>query len=326
MSGSRFKVGIDSYGLKPLDLSPFELLDWALINEAEGVQFSEPPAEADDPGFLGELAAYARQNGLYLEWGGGQHIPFDLSAGTRKETAGVNRKAADQAARLGIRTIRSCSGGLMRWTDALPATETLLKETAESLVAQKDVFRDRGVVLAIETHFEFTTHELLRLFEMCAAEPGDWLGVCLDTMNLLTMLEDPAAATRRVLPWVVTTHVKDGGILLADPGFVTFTAEAGTGVVDFPSIFMELASLGRAVNLSIEDHGGDFTLPIFDLDFLAKFPDLTVPEITALLRLAHRTAKLVKEGRLAILDRPRWPAVCEARIKRDLAAVRRLAG
>ena len=41
----KFKVGIDSYSLKPLDLDPFELLDWATINEAEGVQFSETPAK-----------------------------------------------------------------------------------------------------------------------------------------------------------------------------------------------------------------------------------------------------------------------------------------
>ncbi len=211
-----FKVGIDSYSLKPLGLTPFELLDWALINGADGVQFSEAPAEADDPGFLKELGQYARQNGLYLEWGGGSHIPRDLATGAPIDTAARNLKAAEQAAGLGIKTVRSCSGGLMRWNKTGPATETLLRETARSLSAQRPVFRDRGVTLAIETHFEFTTFELLRLFEMCEAAPGDGLGICLDTMNLLTLLEDPVEAARRILPYVVTTHIKDGGIALAD--------------------------------------------------------------------------------------------------------------
>ena len=49
---------------------------------------------------------------------------------------------------------------------------------------------------------------------MCEAEPGGWLGICLDTMNLLTMIEDPVMATRRLLPWVVSTHIKDGGVLM----------------------------------------------------------------------------------------------------------------
>jgi hypothetical protein len=66
-----------------------------------------------------------------------------------------------------------------------------LRETARALRDQKALLTDFGVVLAIELHFEFTTFELLRLFEMCGARPGEYLGVCLDTMNLLTMLEDP---------------------------------------------------------------------------------------------------------------------------------------
>jgi hypothetical protein len=31
------------------------------------------------------------------------------------------------------------------------------------------------------------------------------------------------------------------------------------------------------------------------------------------------------EGRLAVLDRARWPRLCEERVKRDLAAVKALA-
>ena len=320
-----FKVGVDSYSLHPLELTTFELLDWALINDAQGIQFSETPAEADDPGFLRELAAYARQTGLYLEWGGGQHIPFDLSTGTPKDIAAGNRRAVSQAARLGAKTVRSCSGGLMRWRDDLPPTETLLRESAKALAGQRGLFRDHGVVLAVETHFEFTTHELLILFDLAGAEPGGELGICLDTMNLLTMLEDPLTATRRILPWVVTTHVKDGGVALTGQGFRTFTAEAGTGVVDFTGIFGALAALPNPVALSVEDHGGDFVLPIFDPLFLQKFPDLTVSELAALLGHVHRTTAKMAEGRLAVLDRARWPRLCEERVKRDLAAVKALA-
>ena len=205
----KFKVGVDSYSLKPLALSPFEALDWALLNDADGLQFSEAPEQAGDKIFLDELAHYAAQNNLYLEWGGGEHIPFDLATGKAKDIAAGNKRAAEQAARMGVRTIRSCSGGLMRWKEDSIPTEILLREMARSLRAHKSMLKDLGVVLAIETHFEFTTFELLKLFSLCEAQPGDYLGICLDTMNLLTMLEDPVAATRRVLPWVVTTHIKD---------------------------------------------------------------------------------------------------------------------
>jgi len=317
----KFKVGIDAYSLKPLDLDPFELLDWALIHEAGGVQFSEVPAQAGDKAFLKELAQYASENNLYLEWGGGEHIPFDLITGKAKDIAASNRKAVEQASAMGIRTIRSCSGGLMRWREESPSTETYLREMAACLRPQRQAFKDHGVVLAVETHFEFTTFELLRLFEMCEVEPGDFLGVCLDTMNVLTMLEDPVAAARRILPWVVTTHVKDGAIFLSPGGLVSFTAEAGRGLIDLRTIFEDLSAPPGDLRLSIEDHGGDFLIPVFNPAFLAKFPDLTVQELGRLLQMAAETHALLQKKELAVLDRAGWPEVCEARVERDLRAV-----
>jgi 3-oxoisoapionate decarboxylase len=322
----KFKVGIDSYSLKPLDLDPFELLDWATINEAEGVQFSETPAQAGDKSFLRELSQYAAQNDLYLEWGGGEHIPFDIATGQAKNIAGINEKAAEQASLMGVRTIRSCSGGLMRWKKGAPPTETYLKEMAKSLRPLRPMLKDHRAILALETHFEFTTFELIRLFEMCDAEPDDYLGVCLDTMNLLTMLEDPVAATRRILPWVVTTHIKDGAINLTPGGLVSFTAEAGKGLIDFKEILTLLSGLERHVNLTIEDHGGEFLIPIFDPAFLDEFPDLSVKELSVLLKMAAETRSLIDENEIAVLDRTRWPAACEDRVKRDLKAVKRMAG
>jgi len=323
----KLRVGVDSYSLRPLDLSPFELLEWAVMNEADGVQFSEvnlPPGEALDRAFLQELRSYAEESRLYLEWGGGEHIPLDLNTGKKKDIFAGNRKAAEQASSLGSSTVRSCSGGLMRWNKDSPATEEFLRLMAAALRDEKAMLRDFGVLLAIETHFEFTSFELLRLFDMCGAAPGEYLGICLDTMNLLTMLEDPLPAARRLLPWVVTTHIKDGGLMLTADGFVSFTAEAGKGILDLAGIIETLAAAHPKITLTVEDHGGDFLIPVHDGEFLARFPDLTVPELVSLLGLSTRTRALTDAGKLAVLPRERWPEVCERRVKRDLAAVRRI--
>jgi sugar phosphate isomerase/epimerase len=323
----RFRVGIDAYSLKPLGLSPFELLEWAIINRADGVQFSEtnlPPSPTPDRALLEDLKSYASENGLYIEWGGGEHIPLDLATGRKKDIATINKKAAAEARLLGVDTVRSCSGGLMRWDKDSRPTEELLRVTAAALREQRAMLRDAGVVLAVETHFEFTSFELIRLFETAGAEPGGELGICLDTMNLLTMLEDPANATERLLPWVVTTHIKDGGLLLAPGGLVSFTAEAATGVVDFETILERLSTLPRTVHLSIEDHGGDFLIPVSDPEFLARFPDLTVVELAQLLGLASRSQSLKNERKLGPVPRERWPEICEQRVRRDLRAVRRI--
>ena len=324
-----FEVGIDSYSLKPLSLSVFECLEWAAKNGADGVQFSEvnlPPGRELDGALLKDLSQFAKDRKLYLEWGGGQHIPFSLETGKPIDIASVNRRAAEQAAALGATAIRSCSGGLMRWRDDSPATEMFLQAMAVSLAGQRGMLEGLGVTLAIETHFEFTSFELLRLFEMAGARPGGYLGICLDTMNLLTMIEEPVMATRRLLPWVVMTHVKDGGILLREEGLVTFPVAAGDGVVDFVEIFDLLSSLERPLRLSLEDHGGEFLLPVFDPEFLGRFPDVTPVELTRLLRLSFLTRKKMDAGKVAVVERSRWPEVCEERVRRGLRNIREIAG
>jgi hypothetical protein len=186
------------------------------------------------------------------------------------------------------------------------------------------MLKDHNVILAIETHFEFTTHELLRLFEQCDTEPGDYLGICLDTMNLLTMLEEPLRATERILPWVVSTHIKDGALLLTQEGLVSFPAEIGKGVIDLRQIVERLSSLPWEVHLSIEDHGGSFSLPIFESHFLSEFPDLTLLDFVLLIRLAQRARELAQGGELIVEERERWPEVCESRLKRDIQALRKI--
>lgn len=323
----KLPIGIDSYSLHPLGLSPFEVLKWARENQAEGVQFSglhpEDAAKVDEA-YLRELAVYAQKSDLYLEWGGGQHIPFDMKTWKEKDILPINRKAAEQASMIGTRIVRSCSGGLMRWDDKSPMTETLLQKMAESLKEQRQMLQDNNVILALETHFEFTTHELLRLFDRCQAEPGDYVGICLDTMNLLTMLEEPIEATQRILPWVVSTHIKDGAVLLKEQGLVTFPAEIGLGVIDLKKICHLLNQLPEEVHLSIEDHGGSFNLPVFDSLFLSKFPDLTIKEFSRIVQLALQTKERMGKGELAITKREDWPRICEPRVKRDILALKHL--
>jgi sugar phosphate isomerase/epimerase len=324
-----FRVGIDSYSIAPLELSPFETLEWTKKQGGEGVQFSEVHLKEgqrlEDIGFLKDLARSAKDQELYLEWGGGQHMPYDTTLWKPRDLLPINRRAAKQAEALGAGIIRSCSGGLMRWTDEAPPTEVLLRETARALKAQMPMLSDHGVVLALELHFEFTTFELLRLFEMCGATPGGCLGICLDTMNLLTMLEDPLSGTARILPWVVSTHVKDGGLLTDEKGLVSFTAEAGTGLIDIEGILSLLSSLNRTVHLSIEDHGGTFPLPIFDGLFLSRFPDLTAGELSLLVKTAGEGQRRMEAGTLSPLDRAAWPDRCALRVARGIENVKRIA-
>jgi len=322
-----FAIGIDSYCLSPLAMSPFEVLDWTHRNGGRGVQFSEvhlkPGCELDE-GLCREIAAHARNLDLYLEWGGGRHIPREMSDFSRLDVLPWIEKASKEARTLGAKIVRSCSGGLMRWRDDAPSTETLLQETADALVRARPILEEAGVTLALEIHFEFTTVELLRLFDSCGARPGGFRGICLDTMNLLTLLEDPVEGTRRILPWVVCTHVKDGAMAWSDRGLVSFPTALGEGLIDLGAVVELLSELERPIHLSVEDHGGSFDLPIFDAAFLSRFPDLTARELAGLCRMARDGDQRLNQRRLAITDRGNWPALCQARTARDMKRLQAL--
>lgn len=316
-----FKVGIDNYGLFPLGLDPIQTMQWALDHGAGGVAFSGlgevQPRKLDCRQLL-QLKDFAEENNLYLEWGGGQHIPRDLTTLGKKDLFIHNRTAAEEAKALGTRIIRSCSGGLMRWNPKSLPTQQMMDEMVVALSAQKQMLMDHQVILAIETHFEFTTFELLRVFEACGAKPGEYLGICLDTMNLLTMLEDPVMATKRILPWIVSTHIKDGALQVTSCGFKSFTTPFGEGIIDFDHIFSLLSSLNHPLNLNVEDHGGDFDIPVANPEFRKEFPDLSNPELEQLNHLAQQTKQKMEAGTLAVLDRKDWAGVCEVRLAQDV--------
>ena len=281
-----------------------------------------PPGRDVDEAFLVDLAQEALGREMYLEWGGGQHVPFDTTTWEPKDLLPGNRKSAEEARILGTDVVRSCSGGFFRWQDDAPPTEDLLSSMAKALRPQRSVYEDLGVTLAIELHFEFTTFELVRLFEMCDAEPGGWLGVCLDTFNVLPMLEDPVLAVERILPWVVSTHVKDGGLALLEDGLLTFPTEVGQGLIDFPSILALLATMERPIHLSVEDHGGRFKTPFLNEAFLARFPDANEEELGKLVSTAEAAEERFRSGKLAVTERDIWPPLCETRTEGGIKFLR----
>ena len=320
-----WRVGLDNYGLFPLGLSPLDTLEWALAHRADGVSFSGLAPEWQgrlDASSLEAIRAFAIEHGLYLEWGGAQHIPRDMTSWARKDLFEINRGAAREAAALGATIVRSCSGGLMRWDAANPPTEVLLRDTADALRDQETMWRDHGAVLAIETHFEFTSFELLRLFDMCEAEPGGWLGICLDTMNLMTMIEHPVMATRRLLPWVVSTHMKDGGVLSSRDGLVDVSRGPRRGrhrsCRHHPT-----ARHAGAARAPLRG-GSRRQLPSADS---RRSLHVAIPGSGR-----RGTPGVARTGRNGAgqpgcrpLDRAEWPGVCESRIAHDLRQLRTLA-
>lgn len=321
------RTGIANYSLHPLKLKPHEVLQWAHDAGADGVIFSDlPPAMRDSltMSYLHDLGQMARDLNMYIEWGNGQHIPFNMADWSPSDIIPSNMKAIGEARAIGTRIIRTCSEGMLRANPLNPHTADLMKATIAALRQMMPVLADNDVVLAIETHFEFTSFELLRIFEMCGAKPGGNLGICLDTMNLLTMLEDPVKASERLMPWVVCTHIKDGGLVFDRHGLTAFPADIGSGIVDIGKIVSLISGQERDINLSVECHGGSHLLPVHDQWYINQFPNLTISEYNNLMLLEEKAEELMGAGTLAVRSEDEWATVCGDRTIHNLKMLKEI--
>jgi sugar phosphate isomerase/epimerase len=114
------------------------------------------------------------------------------------------------------------------------------------------VAASEGVSLAIENHIDYDADEILRLVEEV---DSPFFGVTLDTANFLRVLDDPVAATEKLAPHVLATHIKDiepvkGRSVRAWNYFACVAA--GEGLVEIDAIIAILARAGYRGLLAFE--------------------------------------------------------------------------
>jgi len=98
-----------------------------------------------------------------------------------------------------------------------------------------------GVQLAVENHKDWNAPEQAEVFRRLSSE---WIGICLDFGNNLSLLEDPLEVAETLAPWILTTHVKDMGLRTAPDGFLLSEVPLGQGILDLPA----LVKVCRAAN------------------------------------------------------------------------------
>jgi sugar phosphate isomerase/epimerase len=309
------KIGLGQYTIHHLPLDACAVLDYAAERELAGVQFGSPLQLSPtlDAGEIRTVREYADSRGLYLEMGIPCINPHQAAPHFRAEpdTFVEQLEALIRAAALaGVSSLRTFIGGQFRvlservarrmddlehdsarpetpWSRQLADSTLVLKRLAPAA-------RELGLRLAVETHLDATSFQLLRIIEEVGA---DAVGICLDIANVMLRMEDPLEAARRLAPHVVMTHTKDAALLFHEEGLRWQCRPCGQGVVPFPALLELLAAHTPDLNLSIEDHAGLFELPIYDADWISTFTDLTTAELALLLRRAWMSGRRLSSRR-----------------------------
>lgn len=271
-----------------------------------------------DQGALHELRARADELGAYLETGLGKVNPYvtpetpelrkigdgDIFLGFRRM---MEACAAIDCRELWISTASFKSGFSgnfvydrfrtdVTWPEQLRATEAFLHKLAP-------VARDLGIHMNLETHEEITTFEVVRLVE---AVGPDVMGVVLDTLNPMQRGEHPVYAARRVAPYVRQTHMKDSFLALVEGGIVLQSRACGEGIIDFGAILQILAAHSPHLTLTLECNEPQpeprpttpRVIGLFESEWVASHPDLSVEEYAALLALAQTCRQRIEDGQV----------------------------
>ncbi|MDQ4504296.1 sugar phosphate isomerase/epimerase family protein [Sinomonas sp. ASV322] len=275
---------------------------------------------------VGELAAIRRRAdelGMYLETGLGKVNPFAIPEAPELRAAGDGdtllgfRRMMEACAAIDCRELWASTayykpmfpgklaGDRFRtdvtWPEQLVATERFLQRLAP-------IARDLGIHINLETHEEITSFELVRLVE---AVGPDVVGIVYDTANPLHRLEHPVRTAERVAPYVRQTHMKDAHLAHGEGGLYYQLRPCGTGVVDFAEVLAVIARANPDVNLTIEnDESQDdrprpaekWLIEVYDKDFLAAHPDLTVEEFAEYLDLIRSYEARIAGGDVPSLD------------------------
>ncbi|MGP0064138.1 MAG: sugar phosphate isomerase/epimerase family protein [Isosphaeraceae bacterium] len=265
-------------------------LEYARSLGARGVQVGL--GNRDEAGARA-LCDRAEAASMYLE--GIVSLPRDPADVQRFE---AEIRTAKQAGAEMVRTVM-LSGRRYETFATLAAFRRFAEASANAMAMAAPVVARHGILLAVENHKDWRADELLAMLKKTG---NDHVGVCLDTGNSISLLEDPMEVVEVLAPRAFTTHFKDMGLEECREGFLLSEVPLGTGVLDLPRVVRILRSARTGIRFNIEMITRDpLKVPCLTDRYWETFPELSGRHLARALRLVRDHAPsrpLPRIGRL----------------------------
>jgi len=275
---------------------PMELANFALSFGAAGIQGPMPDLSDST---VRQLRAVLESNGLYFE--SAASVPF------KESDSALFEKQLSAAKAAGARCVRlACLSGrryenfhsMAEWREFVARS----KDGIRRMVALAERAR---LPVAMENHKDWTGEELAALMKEYSSE---YLGVCLDFGNNLSLLDDPYEVVEALAPYTISTHMKDSRVSMGTNKLLLGDVVLGDGVLDIARILELLRKGGRNPRLSLEMITRDaLEIPVLSTGYWATFPE----------RQGVRLARVIELG----AKRPVEPAALDSMSKPDRASL-----
>lgn len=199
----------------------------------------------------------------------------------------------------------------------------------ESLLADLDVAIKTAerykVMLALENGHQTAAVDLAALIQ---AAQSEWVGVCFDMGNALTVPENPLKSAETLAPYCKSAHLKDFQVYRSLDGVVLLNCPIGEGVLDVVGILRILKLRQPLMTVFLQTAAERLPVPMLNDDFLQEYPRITARALADLLRqgsLGYQEDTLLFPHERGSSEREtlKWE---EDRVKRSLKQAQKLMG
>jgi sugar phosphate isomerase/epimerase len=137
------------------------------------------------------------------------------------------------------------------------------------------VLRKYKIKLGIENHKGWRSAEQVAWLKQLGSE---WVGVCLDFGNNLSLCEDPMDTARMLVPYTCFAHIKDMAVEEYEDGFLLSEVPMGEGILDLKQIVQMLRAVDPNMIIDLEMITRDpLKIPVYTTKYWATFDDSYSP-------------------------------------------------
>jgi 3-oxoisoapionate decarboxylase len=281
---------------------PKDALEFLTRCHALGAAGIQTPLNGD----LRQLRARAEQLGMYVEG----MVPLPTGGGTT-----AFEKSIQDAKAAGAVCVRAgaLSGRRYESFASLADWNKFVTASRKNIEAALPILEKYKMPLALENHKDWTADEMVALMKSRASE---YLGVCLDFGNNISLLDDPMNVAEMLAPFTIATHVKDMGVEWYNDGFLLSEMVLGQGFLDLPRMISLIRKARPTTRFSLEMITRDpLQVPCLTEKYWLTFPDRNGVFLARTMQLVQKYKSAKPLPRISGLSR-------EAQLEAEQANVR----
>jgi 3-oxoisoapionate decarboxylase len=217
---ARCKMGFtpDSFAILRPPRTALEFLEKAHSVGAGGVQASLASFEPD---YLKKVRQKAEELGMYLE----VLAPMPGPDTTQFE------KTLQAAKEAGAESIRSAclSGRRYETFNTMAEWKAFQADSIQKIERALPIANKHKMPVGIENHKDWTVEDYVAMLKKYSSQ---YLGVCIDFGNNISLLDDPMEVVESLAPYVINNHIKDMAVEEYEDGFLLSEVPMGKGMLD----------------------------------------------------------------------------------------------